>query len=228
MLINIFKKPEIINKEVHKDFIISKFDSYEFAKNAYLVPIGLEEFEVAMKTLIIVFIKEQEGNIIPAAVLGGESGGNLLLKENNEWKDNTYVPAVIRSYPFGIGGNEKESFIVMDTEASCIGKKDGQKLFNSDLSNTEYGEFVFKFVNNVYSQVEFGKNLGKELDSYGILKQAKIQINVKDKDYSLNNGIYVVDQNALNKLESRKLKKLATKGALKLIYAHLFSLSNKY
>jgi len=228
MLINIFKKPEIINKQDHKNIKILRYDNYNFSKDSYIVPIGLEEIEVAMKSLLLVFVKEESGEIFPATILGTQESSNLLINKDGKWKKNTYIPASIRAYPFGISSNDKEKYIVIDTKAECIQNNKGESLFNDDLSNSKQGDFSFKFVNDVYTQIEVAKYLGKELDSYGLLKQANIEITKDNKKYTLSNGIYVVDEVTLNKLESRKLKKLATKGALKLIYAHLFSLSNKY
>ena len=228
MLINIFKKPEILNKEIHKNLKMGTYKDYGFTKDAYLVPIGLNEIEVAMKSLIVVFIKEQNGDIYPCAVLGGENGGNLLLDKENNWKKNTYIPAALRCYPFGLGGNEKEKFITIDSDSDLFKAKDGQPLINENLELTKEGEHAFSFVQNVYSQIDEAKKIGEVLNSYKILKQANIEIALNEQKYTLSKGIYIVDENSFNKLESRKIKKLATQGMIKFIYASLFSLSNKY
>lgn len=228
MLINIFKKPEILNKELHKDLKMGTYKDYSFTKDAFLVPLGLNELQTAMKSLIIVFIKEQNGDIYPSAVLGGEEGGNLLLDKDGKWKENTYIPAALRCYPFGLGGNEKEKFITVDSEATVFDDKEGKALIDEKLEITKDGEHAFSFVQNVYSQIEEAKKIGATLDSYGILKQAQIEIEKGETKHTLTKGIYIIDENSFNKLESRKIKKLATQGMIKNIYASLFSLSNRY
>ncbi len=228
MLVNIFKKPEILNKEVHKDLKISSYEDYAFAKDAFVVPLGLNEMLVAQKSLIIVFLKDTNGDIFPSAVLGGEEGGNILLTKDNKWKENTYIPAVIRTYPFGIGHNADEKFITLDSAADVFKKDNGERILNDDQSLTKQGEHVVKFVQDVYQQIEETKKFTSAIDAFGLLKQANLVIEIGEEKYNLTKGVYILDENSLNKLESRKLKKLATSGMMKYIYSHILSLSNKY
>ena len=228
MLTNIFKNPEALNKETHKDLKFSQYKDYEFAKDAYLAPISMEEMTVANKSLIIVFIKDVNGNIFPSVILGGEDGKNLLLNEDNSWKTNKYIPATLRCYPFGIGGDDENKFITIDTEAEVCKNKEGNLIVQDDESLTKEGEHAVKFVTEVYGKVHNTKAFTSFLDSLGILKQSELTIETGEEKYNLKSGIYIVDENTLNKLESRKLKKLATSGYLGFIYAHLLSLNNKY
>ena len=228
MLLNIFKKPEILNKETHKDLQMSTYENYAFTKDAYIVPLGLDEMLVANKSLIIAFIKETNGNIFPSAILGSEEGGNLLLTDDNSWKKGIYIPSALRCYPFGIGTSGEESFITIDTDADLLKGKEGTKIINDDQSFTDQGKFAVDFVQNVYRQIDGAKSFASEIDKLGILKQANITMEIGKTKHELTKGIYIIDENALNKLESRKLKKLATQGFMKFIYSHLLSLNNRY
>ncbi len=227
MLTNIFKNPEVLNRATHKDLKLSPYKNYEFAKDAFLVPLSLEEMVVATKSLIIVFIKDSEGNIFPSAVLGGEESSNLLLNEDNTWRENRYIPATLRCYPFGISSG-KENFITVDTEAEVFSAEGGNLIIKDEQNMTKEGDGAVKFVTEVYSKVNEAKKFTSFIDSLGILKQAEISIQIGDDKHSVKNGIYIIDENSLNKLESRKLKKLATGGYLGFIYAHLLSLNNRY
>jgi len=228
MLQNIFKKAVILNKEQQNKTKISPYTSYAFAKEAYLVPINIDELIVGSKSLITVFVKDTNGDITPSVLLGTKESNNLLVDEDGKWRENHYIPATLRSYPFGIGENEKDKFLVVDSEATCISEDFGERLFNDDLSTTTQGENSFKFVTEVYNNLELAKQFSKELDSYGLLKHAQLELTKDGEKYTITEGIYIIDENSVNKLESRKIKKLATRGMLKPIYAHLLSLTNKY
>ena len=228
MLANIFKNPEILDKNKHKDLKLSQYENYEFTKDVYLVPIGLEEMLVATKSLIIVFVRDQSGNIFPSVVLGAENGKNLLLSDDFTWKQNTYIPAALRCYPFGIGANEKNTFITVDIDAKVFKAKGGNLIVKDEKDLTKEGDFAVKFVTEVYNNIEISKNFSSFIDELAILKQAEITMEIKEEKLSLKSGIYIIDENSLNKLESRKLKKLATNGYMKFIYAHLLSLKNTY
>jgi hypothetical protein len=228
MLTNIFKEPKVLHTEVHKDLTLSPYKNYEFTKDVFLCPITLEEMLLSSKSYIIVFIKDENIGLIPSIVLGGEESGNLLLNEDQNFKEGYYVPASLRSYPFGIGSNEKENFIMIDEKATICNQEDGQRIIDDEFKFTKIGEETINFVKSVYSQIEKTKEMFAEVEKYGIFAQASIVIEKGKEKHNLTKGIYVVDEVALNKLESRKIKKLATTGMLKFVYAHLLSLNNRY
>ena len=228
MLANIFKNPEILDKKKHKDLKLSPYTNYEFTKDVYLSPIGFEEMLVATKSVIIVFIRDQNGDIFPSVVLGGEEGGNLLLESENAWRKNFYIPAALRCYPFGVGSDTVNNYITIDTEAALLQDKTGNLIVKDEESLTKEGASSVSFVTTVYNNINNTKEFTKFIDTLGILKQAEIAIQVKDTKHQLKSGVYIIDENALNRLESRKLKKLATSGYMKFIYSHLLSLKNSY
>ena len=228
MLANIFKNPQILNKETHKDLKLSQYKNYEFTKDAYLVPISLQEILVAAKSLIIVFVKDQNQEIYPSVVLGGEGGENLLLQKDLTWKVNTYIPAVLRCYPFGLGSNDETTYITLDADAEVLKDEKGKLILKDENDLTEEGQHAVDFVSEVYQNINSAKEFTNYIEKLGILKKAEITIEQDGKKLEVKNGIYIVDENSLNKLESRKLKKLATNGSMKLIYAHLLSLNNRY
>lgn len=228
MLTNIFKKAEVLNKDLHKDLKLSQYKNYEFAKDAYIVPLSLEEMVAASKSLIIVFIKDSQNNIYPSAILGGENSKNMLLDDEYKWRPNVYIPASIRCYPFGITENENQKYIIVDTEADVLKDDNGNLIIQDKENLTQHGEYAIKFTTEIYNKIDAAKELGSHLDKLGVLKQAEINIEKDGEKNEIKQGVYIVDEKALTRLESRKLKKLATSGFTPLVYAHLFSLSNRY
>jgi len=227
LLVDIFKKPEILDKEKFKEVTLGNYKDYSFTKDAYLVPLGHNEIQIAMKSLIVVFIKENNGEITPVAVLGSDESKNLLVTDG-VWKEGMYIPAALRCYPFGLGMNEKgDKFITIDSESDLL-TSNSKRLFNENAEETEQGVFTFNFIREVYSNIEKSKTFSKQLEQFGLLKQVSLEIAKDENKYKIDNGIYIVDETSLNKLESRKIKKLATQGILPFIYSHLFSLSNRY
>lgn len=229
MLTEIFKKPEILNKETHKDLKISPYNDYSFSKDAYIVPISLDEVLVAMKSLLVVFIKENETTFTPVVILGTKETKNLQLDNENNWKKEKYIPATIRSYPFGLGvaKDGKEKFITIDSESDVFKGEKGFKLFEEELNFSKNGQQSIGFVQKVYANIENSKDFTSHINSLGLFKNAILTIEKDEEKFELSN-IFVIDENELNKLESRKLKKLATAGYMKYIYAHIISMNNKY
>jgi hypothetical protein len=81
-------------------------------------------------------------------------------------------------------------------------------------------------VQSVYANIDKSKECISHINSLGILKNVTLNIGINNEKYDIPN-VFIIDENELNKLESRKLKKLATLGYMKYIYAHLFSMNNK-
>ncbi len=220
---------QILNKEQHSDLTISPYANYSFSKEAYLIPISTDELLIAMKSLVVVFIQESTKDFVPAVILGTKEMQNLLLDEDGKWKEGSYIPATIRSYPFGIGvvSQDNQKYITVDSESEVLNGEGGFKLFDDEGNFSENGQNSLNFVKTVYGDIDKSMEFTSHIKSLGLLKPATLTIEKDDKKSELEN-IFIIDENALNKLESRKLKKLATLGYMKYLYAHFLSLSNKY
>ena len=183
MLTEIYIKPEILDAQNHKNLKIRPYNDYSFSKDAYIVPISFDEALVAMKSLLVVFIQESAGEYTPAVILGNNETKNMLLDSDGTWKNEKYIPATIRSYPFGLGiaNNSVEKFITVDTEADILKEPLGYNMFDDGLELSEKGKQALTFVHTVYSNIDKSKDITKHINSLGILKPATLTIVKDDK-----------------------------------------------
>ena len=122
--------------------------------------------------------------------------------------------------------NKKEKFIMLDSESDVLKGEKGFDLFeNAEFSQN--GQQDIGFVQTVFSNIDKSKEFISHVNALGILKVATLTIEKNGDKFELPN-LFVIDENELNKLESRKIKKLVSLGYMKYIYAHIFSMNTKY
>ena len=101
-----FKSIAPITIEKHKNVKVKQIDNFDFAKNVNMASIMVHEFSRAASIYPIVFVEDKEKDMFkPVALFGFEEGENLFVDENSKWK-SSYVPAIIRRYPFALANTE--------------------------------------------------------------------------------------------------------------------------
>ncbi len=226
MLNKMFKEPVLLDKNLHKDMSVAPLKNFNFAKSVLSVPVGVAEFVGLCKTYPILFIKDSAKNeFFPIALLGAKENENLFINDKGEWQKNSYIPALIRAYPFGVSQQQENNFVVVfDKKYSGINGKDGQKMFNDDGTNSEFCDNVIKFVSDVYMNLVQSRAVFRDYSD--MFKQATMTI-TKGKDKFNITDVYIVDEEKLNSLSDEKFLELRKRGILPLFYAHLISLSNQ-
>lgn len=224
MVSKMFKKAKLLNKIEDKDITISPLKSYKHARNITFMGISRQECAEASKTLPIFFSKDADG-VIPIVILGVKENENLFVNKSGEWSKSTYIPALIRSYPFVLSKQNDTFSLAYDEEYEGLNKKDGQKILDENGDLNDYGKSILEFVQNVYADLEFTKSITKLLSENDLFKNVDANIEKDGKKYVLT-GLMQVDTDKLNTLSDDKLLELVKSGALNLVYSHLTSLSN--
>jgi hypothetical protein len=220
-----FKKPELLNKEAHKNAKISPLKNYKHARNVHLMIVTKDETAEAAKNYPIFFLKDSEGTL-PFAVLGLKEKENLFVNSRSgEWAKEYYVPALIRCYPFALNKNEDNYSMVVDEGFDGYEGKEGERIMGDDSELSAFGKGALDFVEAVYRDLEGTKFLTKVLDELDLFKSIDANIESNGQKFSLA-GLIQIDTDKVNALSDENLLKLAKTGALNLVYAHLASLSN--
>ncbi|NWF65840.1 MAG: SapC family protein [Campylobacterales bacterium] len=213
-----------MNKVEDKDITISPLKNYKHARNLTFMAVSRQELAEASKTLPLFFAKDGDG-VTPIVILGVKDNENLFVNKSGEWEKNIYIPALIRSYPFVLSKQVDVYSLAYDVEYEGLNKKDGQKILDENGELNEYGKNVMNFVQNVYTDLEFTKNITKLLSDNELFKDINANIEKDGKKFVLS-GLMQIDTDKLNTLSDDKLLILVKSGALNLVYSHLASLSN--
>jgi hypothetical protein len=226
-----YERPVPLNREAHKDLRIKPILNLAFSAKAHSTPLACVEFPLAAHSFPILFAGSSAEDLSPIALLGIRQNENLMVGEDGQWAQGTYIPAFVRRYPFVLaqrpeGDENPDNFAVFLDEAyEGFDTEEGNRLFNEDGSDSEVLKqavgFLGEFQQHIVRTQEFVQKL-KDLD---LLIPRNIEVRMPDKDTVIN-GLFVVDEQKLHALDAKTLHELMQDGTLTWIFAHLFSLSN--
>ena len=221
-----FEKPAALTLERHADAGLSTNIDYGFAKAANSVPLNLIEFVPASHDYPILFTSDE--NPVPIVALGMEQE-NYFVNENGTWKENLYVPAYLRQYPFAFYQQEGDDklYLCVDEGSDKFrkkAKKDDMK-FYVDGEATEDAKNALEFCKSYFQHMQKTKEFCEDLKKYELLVPQASKATVNGKEVQLT-GFQMIDEKKLNELDDDAYLALRKKGWLGFIYAVLASSHN--
>ncbi len=221
MIQKIFKQPKLV-VSTDSTLTLPQVSDFLFAKESAFIPLGSHEIIEAQKCYPIFFAKDEEGDIVPFAVMGITQNENLFINAKGEI--GCYIPAVLRVYPFSIT-NYQGSFSLVIDEAAQQKYPGSKKLFTPKGNLTKEGQKIVKLVEEVYADLQKTKKALKILDTLKLLKPIDVSIDVGKSRYVFEHFL-VADQEKMKNLSDNKIAKLYRDSILDVVILHVASLSN--
>jgi hypothetical protein len=195
------------------------------AKDA-TVPIVTAELAKIVPSGPIAFIQTgQRFQLV--ALLSITPGKNMFIGPDGRWLVG-YIPADIRSYPFRMlmpeGGTEPILCIDEDCKLLTGDSKEGESFFDADGSIAPALQQVLNFLGEIErSRVATQLAVGS-LQQASLIVPWPIKIQTAKGEQALD-GLFRVDEAAMNALSADIFEKLRAVGALVIAYAQLFSMN---
>lgn len=216
-----------LNVEQHSNFKLRAYDKAPHLVGVHAVPLTVDEFAQCQRFLPIVFSSGAEP--VPLALMGLNEGVSTLVDaEGKLRRDDGYVPAYIRRYPWmlvRLRPDSEELSLCFDPKSDLIGEfEDGQPLIeNGEAAQITKDLLAFceQFEQAAARTAEFVKEL-KEAD---LFMDGELSIQVPDVEQPfVYRGFQMVNEEKLRELRGDQLRKWNQSGLLPLLHAHLFSL----
>jgi len=136
-----------------------------------------------------------------------------------------YVPAAIRRYPFTLAPTQdpNQFLICVDEESELVGTEEGNPLFTAEGELSETMEHVRKYLTELHQMEQFTHQVCKELKDMNLFTSMNLNFQNMGQNQQIR-GLYLVNEENLNKLGDNDFLKLRKSNALPAIYAHLASL----
>ncbi len=218
------KNPQPISMETHRYKRLLPIPSYIFAKNQAIVPLVGAECAQAIHNFPIVFAKYGDAFVM-MALLSLQPDNNLFVSQDGRWM-GSYVPAVLRQYPFAIGlpAEGGDPVLCADSDSGLISDTEGQPLFDMDGSPTEGLRKMMEFVTGIERNRAVTVRAVNALAKHDLIVPWELTIQQPQGPRQIN-GLFRVDEVALNALPDEAFLELRQASALPVVYAHLLSLS---
>ncbi len=219
---------EPLSSETHAAFKLRIQDRAKFLVGQHAIPITVDEFVAAQRSLPIVFTTGDDA--IPIALMGLNEGVNVFIDDEGKMVDEPiYVPAYVRRYPFMLARlrpDAEELSLCFDPTAETVGAfEDGEALF-ADGKPTEIVQNILTFNEQFEQAGARTANFMTELRELGLLMDGEVTLQMQGFEQPfIYRGFQMINEEKLNDLRGDQLRKIQKSGLLALIYAHMFSLA---
>ena len=212
---------------VHSAFRARQSDRAPFFAETHAVPLTVDEFMFAQRNYPIVF--SAGDNPVPLGLFGLNEGVNVFMEEDGKLKQDLYVPAYVRRYPWmlaKLSPEAEELSLCFDPDSTLVGAfEDGLPLFDDDKPN-ETTNAVLKFCEDFEMSAQRTTLFVNELKEQDLLMEGEVSIQVAEgQPPYVYRGFQMVNEDKMREMRGDTLRKLNQNGALPLIFGHLMSLS---
>ncbi|MGV8920467.1 MAG: SapC family protein [Pseudomonas sp.] len=215
---------QVVTRERHGLKHWLNASSYTFAAGDALCPLVAQEFPKAMLALPIGFMAEGE-YFVPVAVQGLTPGQNLLVAPDGRWL-STYIPAPYRSYPFRMATTEQDEQVLCIDEASgLIADNAGKPFFSEDGTPAKSVLEILDFFQQMDANRQFTLGICAVLQQHGLIQPWPIMVQGEQGEQKVE-GLFRIDEAALNALAAEALLEVRNSGALTAAYCQLLSMQH--
>ena len=220
-----FKSIVPITLERHGKKKVKTIQSFEFAKNINMASIMVHEFSRAASIYPIVFVEDKrKDQFRPVVLLGLEEGENLFIQDER-WQAS-YIPAIIRRYPFALANTDEEGrfTVCIDDQSELLSDEDGQPLFGDNGEPAELMNRVKRYLAELQQMDKFTEDFCKYLAEKNMFAPLNMKVRIGNEMRNIT-GAYILNEERLNTLSDETFLEMRTNKYIPVSYSHLGSLS---
>jgi hypothetical protein len=211
--------------ERHRHKKVRNTTQFDYAARFHIAYVTMHEFARAAATYPIVFLEDKPNDSFrPVVLMGLNPGENLFVGDDGAW-NASYIPAMIRRYPFALSksGQEGRYVVCVDEGSSLLSDTEGAALFDEQGQPTQVIENVKRYLSELQQMDLATQEFTRFLQSHNLLIPLNMRVNLATQARSIT-GCYVINEERLNSFSDALFKEVRTNRYLPPIYAHLMSL----
>lgn len=215
----------LLSKERHGNRRLQHHPSYHFAAHEALTPLTVQELPQAMMALPVALIVSGEGFDL-VAVQGLMLNRNAFVASDGRWLAG-YLPAAYRSYPFKlVSADNGQHVLCIDENSGLVTEgPNGERFFEDDGNLAQAVTDVLNFLAQQQTLRNVTANICAELQKHKLIQPWPITVHVEGRMQNIE-GLYRIDEAALNALPAQAAIELRDTGALAAAYCQLLSMQN--
>lgn len=211
----------------HRNLRINVDPNYSHVSHQNMAPLLASEFLQASTNFPIVFVKQSEtGKFKSVGLLGLDATENLIFS-NNKVRSH-YIPVNIRRYPFAAGAktaDESEMILCIDENSALLNDKEGVEIFDEDGAPSKSTQQVTTLLTDILAKDAATDIFISFLVENDLLQPAEVKLTLGKEGMRQLNGLYKIDEEALNDLSDDEVLTIYKRKYFAAIYAHLASLN---
>ncbi|MBA2673515.1 MAG: SapC family protein [Ramlibacter sp.] len=181
------------------------------------------ELPQAMHAFPLVFLPQGDG-FMPAALLGLRPQENLFVSSEGRWLAG-YVPAALRAHPFAfVQASDGQRVLCIDEDSGLIAQgAEGEAFFAPDGQPAKALMDVLEALRLMDGGRPLLEKSCAELKAQGLIQTWDLHWRSAEGEQKVN-GIFKIDEAAMQKVSDEDFLKLRHSGALPLAYCQLLSM----
>jgi SapC len=222
----VFKNIVPLNKDRHAKTRIKEITDFGFVSQLHIAYVTLHEFARAAAIFPIVFLEDKaKDEFRPVVLMGLNAGENLFVSADGKW-NASYVPAIIRRYPFALAPkpDSTEYLVCLDEDSTLVNQTEGNALFDEKGEPTQVIENVKRYLTELQQMDMITNGFCKFLAEHNMFTPLNMKVR-DDAEVKSIGGCYVINEQRLNSLSDELFLEIKNKQYLPAIYAHLVSLA---
>jgi hypothetical protein len=221
-----YKNPVPLDPARHAQAGLKAEVEFRFAANTNAVPLTASEMPHAARTYPIVFSVSTP--TVPFAVVGLRDSENLFVNAEGVWRDDSYIPAYVRRYPFIFSEFPESQRLVLciDEGAANFETQSAQPLFTGDGKPSEGLQSALQFKDTLQQPFMDTRLFGEWLDKNNMLEDRMARADLGGGQTFTLRGFKLLNPDRLRALEDAQVLELHKRGWLPLLHFHLQSLQN--
>lgn len=228
--LNLFRQAVAVDTQAHRQLRLGHpVQDWSVASSMNAVFVASAEFGDACCEYPLVFVDagkdEATGKplVAPIAVLGMVEQSNLFV-EDGRWRAS-YVPALMRAYPFGMARqDDSRVLVVIDQAFEGWSQTEGAPLFTESGEPAELLSGMRDQLEAIEAEIQRTRLFGSVLLDAGLLQPMRFDATLPDGKTLSVEGFMTVDEKAFAELPDAKVLEMHKNGVLGLIHAHQISL----
>ena len=215
---------QVITRERHGHQYWLKQSGHRFAAGDALCPLVAQELPKAMLSMPIGFMAEGQC-YVPVAVQGLAAGQNLLVALDGRWLA-PYIPAPYRGYPFRMASTEQgEQVLCIDEASGLLSESAGEPFFNEDGTPHQSVVEILNFFTQIEANRQLTRSICTVLQQHGLIQPWPITVQGEHGEQKVE-GLFRIDEAALNALSAEALSEVRNAGGLTMAYCQLLSMQH--
>jgi hypothetical protein len=215
-----------INPERHAKKVWKHVTDYAFAAADTVISLVGAELSKAIQVMPIGFVKQEAGYQL-VAITSLQRGQNLYVAPDGKWLGG-YIPAALRGYPFQLAQQEGAGeFILCVNEASGLvveATEEGNAFFDDENQPTQGIKGILNFLTQIKASRDVTEGAVNALADAGLIVPWEINLKQGEEVVSVE-GLFSVDEAALNKLDDDDFLAVRKAGGLAIAYGQLLSMN---
>ncbi|MFA7624365.1 MAG: SapC family protein [Pusillimonas sp.] len=212
---------QVVSRERHAGKRWVRYASYAFASTDAVAPLVIQELPKACMMMPLGFVAVED-SFMPVAVQGLTPGTNLLVAADGRWLAG-YVPAAYRSYPFALANTpDGQQVLTVIEDSGLLSDTDGELFFDEDNQPSQAVKDVLNFLEQVSVNRQATRQACAALQKHNLIKPWPINLDTESGRQAVE-GLYTIDEAALNQVSAEALHELRDASALLVAYCQILS-----